>query len=136
MGQSLVWIMDTGVLVCGCLYRVTSVLQGPATSNLMSALSSGVSCMGNALFSVLPGPVLTAARTFSTCVPPINERRFAFSHALGASSNPSRLFLRAGRQFRYHRRCAIETSKNHVPTLDPVNAPASGAPLPADQTTV
>jgi hypothetical protein len=37
--------------------------------------------MGNSRMSVLPGPVLTAARTFSTCVPPLDERRFAFSHA-------------------------------------------------------
>src|SRR5258708_2981578 len=38
----------------------------PATSILISAASSGISAIGNSRISVLLGPVLTAARTFST----------------------------------------------------------------------
>src|SRR5258706_7577378 len=37
----------------------------PATSILRRALSAGMSGMGNSRISVLPGPVLTAANTFS-----------------------------------------------------------------------
>src|SRR5258708_15856464 len=37
----------------------------PATSIFMSALSSGISGIGNSRISVLPGAVLTAASTFS-----------------------------------------------------------------------
>src|SRR5262245_12045166 len=40
----------------------------PATSILMSALSSGISGIGNSRSSVLPGPVRTAANTFSVMV--------------------------------------------------------------------
>jgi hypothetical protein len=58
--------MITGVFEGGVLYSLTSVPQIPATSILMSALSSGMSGMGNSRISVLLGPVLTAASTFST----------------------------------------------------------------------
>jgi hypothetical protein len=61
--------MITGVFDGGVLYSLTSVPQIPATSIFMSALSSGISGMGNSRISVLPGPVLTAASTFSTWVP-------------------------------------------------------------------
>jgi len=50
----------------------------PATSIFMSALSSGISGIEIRASRVLPGPVLTAASTFSTWVPPINDRRLAF----------------------------------------------------------
>src|SRR5438876_7703759 len=63
------WPMITGVLDGGVLYSFTSVPQIPATSIFMSALSSGMSGMGNSRISVLPGPVLTAANTLSTRVP-------------------------------------------------------------------
>jgi HCOMODA/2-hydroxy-3-carboxy-muconic semialdehyde decarboxylase len=53
-----------------------------------------------------------------------------FSRAARAS-NPHGRFRRAGRQFRYHRRRAIETSKNHMPNLNPGDAPASGGPVAA-----
>src|SRR5258708_16973644 len=63
------WPMITGVFDGGVLYSLTSVPQIPATSIFMSALSSGISGMGNSRISVLPGPVLTAASTFSTWDP-------------------------------------------------------------------
>src|SRR6266852_5485025 len=125
------WPMITGVLDGGVLYNLTSVPQIPATSIFMSALSSGISGMGNSRISVRLGPVLTAANTFSTCVPPINDRRLAFSHAPRAPSNPRDRFRRTGRQFRYHRRRAIETSKYHMSELSPDNAPKSGGPVAA-----
>src|SRR5258706_12019231 len=63
------WPMITGLFDGGFLYSWTSVPQIPATSIFMSALSSGISGMGNSRISVLPGPVLTAASTFSTWDP-------------------------------------------------------------------
>src|SRR5215470_11799403 len=58
--------MITGVLDGGDLYSLTSVPQMPATSIFIRASSSGTSGIGNSRNSVLLGPVLMAARTFST----------------------------------------------------------------------
>src|SRR2546428_12374026 len=60
------WPMITGAFVGGVLYSLTSVPQIPATSIFNSALSSGISGIGYSRNSVLLGPVLTAASTFST----------------------------------------------------------------------
>src|SRR5437870_3595118 len=57
--------MMTGPPVRGCLYILTSVPQMPATSIFIRAPSSGISGMGNSRISVLLGPTLTAASTFS-----------------------------------------------------------------------
>jgi len=55
-----------------------------------------MSGMGKSRISVLLGPTLTAASTFSTCVPPINKRRVAFSHALRRPSHPRAVPLLIG----------------------------------------
>ncbi len=60
------WPMITGRRGGGCAYSLTSVPQMPATSIFSSALSSGTSGIGYSRNSVLLGPVLTAACTFST----------------------------------------------------------------------
>src|SRR5436190_23091119 len=59
------WPMMTGAFDGGVLYSFTSVPQMPATSIFMSALSAGISGIGYSRISVLLGPVLTAASTFS-----------------------------------------------------------------------
>jgi hypothetical protein len=58
--------MITGALDGGCLYNLTSVPQIPATAIFSKALSSAISGIGNSRISVVLGPTLTAARTFST----------------------------------------------------------------------
>src|SRR5947199_6630784 len=58
--------MITGAADGGVLYSLTSVPQMPATSIFISALSAGISGIGNSRISVLLGPVLTAASTLST----------------------------------------------------------------------
>src|SRR3977135_4724854 len=60
------WPMIPALLVGGVLYSLTSVPQMPATSIFIKAASSGMSGMGYSRISVLLGPTLTAARTFST----------------------------------------------------------------------
>jgi hypothetical protein len=57
--------MITGALEGGSRYNLTSVPQIPATSIFSKALSGGISGIGNSRISVLPGPTLTAASTFS-----------------------------------------------------------------------
>ena len=57
--------MMTGEAKGGLAYIFTSVPQMPATSTLSRAPSSGMSGIGNSRSSVRPGPVRTAATTFS-----------------------------------------------------------------------
>src|SRR4029077_12498767 len=57
--------MITGALEGGVAYILTSVPQIPPTSILSRALSCGISGMGKSRISVLLGPTLTAASTFS-----------------------------------------------------------------------
>src|SRR5215204_4639016 len=57
--------MMVGLSVGGCAYSLTSVPQMPPTSIFSSALSDGTSGIGYSRISVLLGPVLTAASTFS-----------------------------------------------------------------------
>src|SRR5689334_13294288 len=57
--------MITGAGVGGALYSFTSVPQMPPTSTFNNAASSGTSGIGYSRISVLPGPVRTAANTFS-----------------------------------------------------------------------
>src|SRR5262245_7333166 len=57
--------MMTGVLDGGVLYILTSVPQIPPTSIFSNAASSGISGIGYSRISVLLGPTLTAATTFS-----------------------------------------------------------------------
>src|SRR5829696_4323513 len=63
------WPMITGAAVGGVLYSFTSVPQMPPTSTLRRAASSGISGIGYSRTSVLLGPVLTAANTFSNAFP-------------------------------------------------------------------
>src|SRR3954470_20411239 len=70
------WPMMTGAGVGGVLYSLTSVPQIPATSIFISALSSGMSGIGYSRNSVLLGPVLTAAITFSTEISFEGERPY------------------------------------------------------------
>src|SRR5579859_3737130 len=63
--------MITGALEGGVAYIFTSVPQIPPTSILSRALSCGISGMGKSRISVMLGPTLTAASTFSKrCFPP------------------------------------------------------------------
>src|ERR1700752_4791581 len=57
--------MITGALEGGVAYIFTSVPQIPPTSIRSKALSCGISGMGKSRSSVLLGPTLTAASTFS-----------------------------------------------------------------------
>src|SRR5262245_56478509 len=57
--------MMTGAFEGGDLYILTSVPHIPATSIFFKALSSRMSGIGNSGMSVVLGPTLTAARTFS-----------------------------------------------------------------------
>src|ERR1700692_1433844 len=57
--------MITGALEGGVAYIFTSVTQIPPTSILSRALSCGISGMGKSRISVMLGPTLTAASTFS-----------------------------------------------------------------------
>src|SRR5688572_24595066 len=92
------WPMITGVFDGGVLYSLTSVPQIPATSIFTSALSSGTSGIGYYRNSVLLGPVLTAACTFSTTAITSNSRRLhdLFSHALRPPSYRCRIHPLAG----------------------------------------
>src|ERR1700716_2704799 len=79
----------------------------PATSIFMSALSSGISGMGNSRISVLPGPVLTAASTFSIvflrfCAAGMRFLPLILSHP---SWPPPRPFRCAGQEDESDRRC-------------------------------
>src|SRR5690349_2342096 len=57
--------MITGAVEGGVSYIFTSVPQIPPTSILSRALSAGISGKGKSRISVLLGPTLTAASTFS-----------------------------------------------------------------------
>src|SRR5438132_10021950 len=103
------WPMITGVFDGGVLYSFTSVPQMPATSIFMSALSSGMSGIGNSRISVRPGATRTAANTFSTLDLSSRASRLALDgglrHALARLERLARAFLerRSRRQHDRHR---------------------------------
>src|SRR5258705_13590003 len=99
--------MIVGAGVGGCAYSLTSVPQIPATSIFIKAASSGISGMGNSRISVLLGPVLTAACTFST--------------GYLQSMNVACIFPRIARvlQSGYHRRRVGEISKENPCQTNP-----------------
>src|SRR5207249_1310214 len=122
------WPMITGALDGGDLYSFTSVPQIPATSIFMSALSSGISGMGNSRISVRLGPTLTAANTFSTCVPPVNYRPFAFSHAR-VPSPTTRPVPPHGTAIPLSSTLGNRASRNDMSNLNAGDPPKSGGPV-------